>query len=138
VALVQALLDELDERGDVLFGGVGEQRLRTNVDLAVVGEAELVQDAQLIVVFEDGGGLAGRATQRLLLLYVVGKLAKRLQYGVSRVKRAVTCARTDSPFRRSAGFCLGAYREAMVVGVGVGVGYCVALRFAFVGFAVLI
>jgi hypothetical protein len=31
------------------------------------------------------------------------------------VKRAVTCTRTDSPFRLSVGSCLGACRDAMVV-----------------------
>jgi hypothetical protein len=114
VSLFQTLFDELDERGDILFGGIGEQRLQANVNLAVVGEAELVQNAQLIVVFEDGGGLTGRATQRLLLLYIVGKFTKCLKCNVSILKRVVTCMRTDSPFRRSAGFCFGAYREAIV------------------------
>lgn len=46
--------------------------------LVVIGKAELVEDAQLIVVFEDGGGLAGRSAQRLLFLNVVGKFAERL------------------------------------------------------------
>jgi hypothetical protein len=48
------------------------------VRLVVVGEAELVEDAQLIVVFEDGGGLAWRSAQRLLFLDVVGEFAKGL------------------------------------------------------------
>ena len=46
--------------------------------LVIIGEAELVEDAQLIVVFEDGGGLAGRSAQRLLFLDVVGKFAECL------------------------------------------------------------
>jgi hypothetical protein len=32
----------LDQRRDVLFGGVGEQRLQANVRLVVIGETELV------------------------------------------------------------------------------------------------
>jgi hypothetical protein len=44
----------------------------------VVGEAELVQDAQLVVVLKDGGGLARRSAQCLLLLYIVGELAEGL------------------------------------------------------------
>ena len=48
--------------------------------LVVIGEAELVEDAQLIVVFEDGGGLAGRSAQSLLFLDVVGKFAERLVF----------------------------------------------------------
>jgi hypothetical protein len=50
------------------------------VRLVVVGEAELVEDAQLIVVFEHGGGLAWRSAQRLLFLDVVGEFAERLVY----------------------------------------------------------
>jgi hypothetical protein len=46
--------------------------------LVVIGETELVQDAQLIVVFENGGGLAWRSAQRLLFLYIIGKFAERL------------------------------------------------------------
>lgn len=46
--------------------------------LVVIGEAELVEDAQLVVVFKDGGGLAWRSAQRLLFLDVVGEFAERL------------------------------------------------------------
>jgi ABC-type uncharacterized transport system permease subunit len=41
----------------------------------VVGKAKLVQDAQLIVVFKNGGCLAGWSAQCLLLLYIVGEFA---------------------------------------------------------------
>jgi len=78
MALGQAPLDMLSERCDVLFGGVGKERLEADVRLVVIGEAELVEDAQLIVVFEDGGGLAWRSAQRLLFLDVVGEFAERL------------------------------------------------------------
>jgi len=84
MALGQALLDVLSKRGDILFGRVGKESLEANVRLVVVGEAKFVQDAQLIVVIKDGGGLARRPAQRLLFLYVVGKLAEGLSYGVSR------------------------------------------------------
>lgn len=51
--------------------------------LGVIGQPELVEDAELIVVFEDGRGLAGRAAQSLLLLYIVGELAECLESLVS-------------------------------------------------------
>jgi hypothetical protein len=78
VALLQTLLDVLCESGDIGFGGVGKQRLQADVRVVVVGEAELVQDAQLIVVFEDDGCLARWPAQGLLFLYVVGELAEGL------------------------------------------------------------
>lgn len=78
MALYESLLDVFDERGDIAVGGVGEERLQANVRLVIVGEAELVQDAQLVVVFEDSGRLAWWAAQCLLLLHVVGELAERL------------------------------------------------------------
>jgi hypothetical protein len=37
MTLHQTLLDKLDERGNVLFGGVGEQRLKADMDLGIVG-----------------------------------------------------------------------------------------------------
>lgn len=79
VALGQALLDVLSQRGDILLGGVNEQRLQADVRLRIVGQAELVEDAQLVVVLEGGGGLAG-ASKRLLLLHVFGEVAERLPY----------------------------------------------------------
>ena len=84
MALGQTLLDVLSKRGDILFGRVGKESLEANVRLVVVGEAKFVQDAQLIVVVKDGGGLARRSAQRLLFLYIVGKLAEGLWYGVRR------------------------------------------------------
>jgi hypothetical protein len=78
VALHQALLDVLDKCGDILLGRIGEQCPQADVRLGVVGQAELVQDAQLIVVFEDGRGLSWWAAQSLLFLYVVGELAEGL------------------------------------------------------------
>jgi len=84
MALGQTLLDVLSKRGDILFGGVGKEGLEANMRLVVVGEAKFVQDAQLIVVVKDGGGLAWRSAQRLLFLYVVGKLAKGLSYSIRR------------------------------------------------------
>lgn len=45
----------------------------------VIGKTELVEDAQLIVIFEYSCGLAW-ASQCLLLLDIIGKLAERLPY----------------------------------------------------------
>jgi hypothetical protein len=42
MALCQALLYMLDERRDILFSGIGKQRLQANVRLVVVGKTELV------------------------------------------------------------------------------------------------
>lgn len=44
----------------------------------VVGKTELVKYTKLIVVLKDGRRLARWSAQCLLLLYVVGELAKRL------------------------------------------------------------
>jgi hypothetical protein len=85
VALCQALLDVLCESRDILLGSVGQERLEADMRFVVVGEAELVQDAQLIVVFENDGGLTRWSAQRLLFLYVVGKLTKSLPRAVSSV-----------------------------------------------------
>jgi hypothetical protein len=55
--------------------------------LVVVGETELVENAQLIVVFEYGGGLAWRSAQRLLFLDVVGEFAERLECSLAWLRR---------------------------------------------------
>jgi hypothetical protein len=83
VALCHTLFDVLHERRDILLGGVNKERLQADVGPSVIGQAQLIQNAQLIVVFEDGGRLARRAAQRLLLLYVVGKLTKCLPDAIS-------------------------------------------------------
>lgn len=45
---------------------------------AVVRKAQFVQDAQLVVVVESGGGKTRGASQRLLLLYIVCEFAQGL------------------------------------------------------------
>ena len=77
MAFVQSSLDVLGQRWDMLFGGVEQQRLQTDM-CDVVGEVKVVEDAELIVLFEDGGSLTGRTTQCLLLLHIVGEFAEGL------------------------------------------------------------
>ena len=72
------------ERRDVLFGGIGEQRLEPDMRLVVIGEAELVQDAQLVVVFENRWGLAWGAAMKLILSLggIIGVLRRRFPMGI--------------------------------------------------------
>jgi hypothetical protein len=53
------------------------------VGFGVVGQTQLVEDAQLIMVLEDSGLLAGRTSQSLLLLHVVGKITQCLAQSIS-------------------------------------------------------
>jgi hypothetical protein len=83
VALHQTLLDVLSEPGNIFLRRVDKERLEADMRIVIVGEAELVQYAQLIVVFEDDGGLTRWSAQRLLFLYVVGELTQSLSRAVS-------------------------------------------------------
>jgi hypothetical protein len=78
----QAVLDMFYECSDVLIGGVDKERSQTNVGFGVVGQTELIENAQLVVFFDDGWGLTRWATQCLLLLDVVGELTKCLEMSV--------------------------------------------------------
>jgi hypothetical protein len=49
----------LAQRGYILLGRINEQCLQANVRFRIVTEAKLVEDAQFIVVFKCGRGLAG-------------------------------------------------------------------------------
>lgn len=91
MALGQALLDVLGKRGDIIFGGGGEKRLQRNVRLGVVGKAELVEDAQFIVVLENGRRLPRWAAERLLFLDIVGELAEGLPTSIPPSPAIGTC-----------------------------------------------
>jgi len=78
MAFDQALFHMLRKSRYILFGGIREQCLETDMRFDVVGETKLIQDTEFIMIFEDDRGLAWRAAQRLLFLDVVGEFAKCL------------------------------------------------------------
>jgi hypothetical protein len=113
VALDQAGLDVLGQLGGIVVVRVEQQRLERERGRRVVGQTELVEDAQLVVLVGGGGRVAGRAAQRLLPLHVVGEVAQGLRVSVAPADTADAGALTLSPLRRSMGLCLGACREVM-------------------------
>lgn len=139
MALCQALLDVVYERRHVLRGRIGEERFQSDVWLGVVGETQLVQDAQLVVVFEDGRCLAWRAAQRLLLLYVVGEFAERLQEDMSTKSEArdhvFTYRFTFPPLYWVLLWLVSRCHAGWICGVALPY---TSLRYGFVKFAVLI
>jgi hypothetical protein len=82
MTFVQPGLNVLREGCDVLFGGIEQQRFETHVG-DIVRETEVVEDAELVMLFNDGGGLARWPAQRLLLLDVVRELAEGLYWSAS-------------------------------------------------------
>ena len=94
MAFDQAALDVFGQLVDIFVCGVEQQRFQRDGRSCVVGEAELVEDAQLVVLLELGGFLAGRAAQCLLLLDVVGEVAEGLWKSVSHSSYA--CCHVES------------------------------------------